>query len=639
MIELTPELLSFQAAVAGEYSIERELGRGGMGIVYLARDVQLDRHVAIKVLPSHLASSAESKERFIREARTAAGLSHPNIVPIHRVGEAAGFVFFVMSYVPGETLGERLRSKGPMPAADAMRMMREVAWALEYAHERGIVHRDIKPDNILIEAGSGRALVSDFGIARSTSATHANTHPARIAGTAHFMSPEQGTGDTVDGRSDLYSLAVVGYLAVSGKLPFEAPSVPALMLKRATTAPTRVADAAPGVPHELAAAIDQCLATRPEDRLATGKSLADALQPRPDPHGQLPVALRSWLRAKNPAQPVFIGMFAIAGVTALRYLMGAYLMNVPINAPYWSWSFPALLMAAPILPMIGFHVMQGRRLFGAGYSLADLRAAIAIDERERAAATDAEPPLNLPRRVLRLYTLASAGQTIVSVVLASIGMSRWRSALEIGSFIGTMVFLTACNIYGVPVLPESIRRGPRSLRDRLWNSKAGTWIARVLGAPSSTRPIADAIFRPTEVALGLAAHELYVALPTAYREQLKDLPSIVERLEAQAALARARLDELAMLRQVGGPTIRTTDATADEPIRRSLGESVAGLENIRIELLRLHADESALAPLTTLLSAARALGEDVARLSAARREVDVRRSNYRLGAMRTPTPA
>jgi len=224
----SPDFLDLQAALAGEYSIQRELGRGGMGIVYLAREVQLDRDVAIKVLPAPLALTPAARERFIREARMAASLSHPHIVPIHRVGEAGGFVFFVMSYVEDETLGERIRTRGPLAPPEATRIVREVAWALAYAHGRGIVHRDVKPDNILLEAGTGRALVTDFGIAQGGKHTGPNTDPGRIMGTAHFMSPEQAAGLPIDGRSDIYALGVVGYLAVSGRLPFEEASVPAL---------------------------------------------------------------------------------------------------------------------------------------------------------------------------------------------------------------------------------------------------------------------------------------------------------------------------------------------------------------------------------------------------------------------------
>src|SRR6476660_1916787 len=196
---LDRDFIELQHALAGEYSLERELGRGGMGIVYLARELQLERLVAIKLLPGALAARADVRERFVREARMAASLSHPHIVPIHRVGEAGGFVFFVMAYVNGETLGERLRREGPLPPAEAMRVLREVAWALAYAHGRGIVHRDVKPDNILLGAGTLRALVTEFGIAHGGDGREVDTDPGRIMGTAHFMSPEQAASGPVDG--------------------------------------------------------------------------------------------------------------------------------------------------------------------------------------------------------------------------------------------------------------------------------------------------------------------------------------------------------------------------------------------------------------------------------------------------------
>ena len=150
MAELDPLFLALQEAVAGRYSLERELGRGGMGVVYLARDVSLDRLVAIKLLPPELAARATLRERFLREARLAARLSHPNIVPIHSVEEHDGLVWFVMAFVPGESLGARLRARGSLPPSEAGRLLRDVAWALGHAHAHGVVHRDVKPDNILL---------------------------------------------------------------------------------------------------------------------------------------------------------------------------------------------------------------------------------------------------------------------------------------------------------------------------------------------------------------------------------------------------------------------------------------------------------------------------------------------------------
>src|SRR5256885_10041143 len=152
--------LAFQDAVAGTYSFQRELGRGGMGVVYLAREVRLDRSIAIKLLPPELAAIPKLRERFMREARMAARLSHPYIVPIHAVDEVGDFVFYVMAYVDGETLAQRVASRGPLSPGDTTRLMREVAWALAYAHAQGVVHRDVKPANILLERGSERAMVT-----------------------------------------------------------------------------------------------------------------------------------------------------------------------------------------------------------------------------------------------------------------------------------------------------------------------------------------------------------------------------------------------------------------------------------------------------------------------------------------------
>src|SRR4029079_3914671 len=317
MTQPSGEFLELQAALAGEYSLQRELGRGGMGIVYLARDVQLDRDVAIKVLPSHLARTAESRERFVREARTAARLSHPHIVPIHRVGEADGFVYFVMSYVEGETLGDRLRRDGPLAPTDATRVLREVAWALAYAHGRGIVHRDVKPDNILLEAGTGRSLVADFGIAHGGAASVSNTDPGKIMGTANFMSPEQAAGEPIDGRSDMYALGVVGYLAVSGRLPFEASNLHALLVTQATEAPASVMRPAPGLPPALGAAIDRCLARDPSARFGDGEALAEALAPPPSAKLALPTTLRAWLAARNPLLVPYMAWSAGFGVLTL----------------------------------------------------------------------------------------------------------------------------------------------------------------------------------------------------------------------------------------------------------------------------------------------------------------------------------
>ncbi|HVT40712.1 MAG TPA: serine/threonine-protein kinase, partial [Gemmatimonadaceae bacterium] len=226
--------------------------------------------------PERLAASPEVRERFLREARMAAKLSHPNIVPIYRADELAGVAFFVMGYVNGPSLADRLAQRGALSALEAAPLLRDVARALGYAHARGVVHRDVKPENILIEPDPERALVTDFGIARLAE-TSPLTGTGQVLGTVHYMSPEQANGEQLDGRSDLYSLGVVAFRALTGRLPFDNESAIAVLVAHASKAPPRVRDVNPAVPESMAGVIDRCLAKDPSARYQTGAELASAI--------------------------------------------------------------------------------------------------------------------------------------------------------------------------------------------------------------------------------------------------------------------------------------------------------------------------------------------------------------------------
>ncbi len=270
------EFREFAAALEGQYELVREIGRGGMGVVYLARDIRLDRQVAIKTLPPHLAADPLIRERFLREARTAGALTHPNIVAIHRADELSGCVFFVMGYVDGDSLAGRIARQGSIAPPTVVRELRDVADALAYAHSRGIVHRDVKAENILIDSASGRAMVTDFGIARLAEATPL-TSTGQVLGTVYYLSPEQVTGDTVDARSDIYALGVVGYFALSGRFPFNAELASAVLIAHVNKTAAPLYEIAPDTPRALTDIIDRCLAKDPNDRFQDCTELRTAL--------------------------------------------------------------------------------------------------------------------------------------------------------------------------------------------------------------------------------------------------------------------------------------------------------------------------------------------------------------------------
>ena len=338
-----------ERALAASYELDREMGRGGMGIVYRARDRRLKRMVAVKILPPELAFRSEIRSRFLREAETAAQLSHPNIVPIYSVDEADGIVYFVMACVDGENLGKRIHDRGPLPLADARRILAEVADALAYAHLRGVVHRDIKPDNILLDVNGDRAMVTDFGIARAVieGSDSRLTATGMAIGTPAYMSPEQAAGDReIDGRSDLYALGVVGYQMLAGELPFQASSTPALLVKHLSERPVPVGQRRPDVPRDLADAVMRLLEKEPDHRFATAGELEAALR------GRGPIAPPSFATTQPGIAPEIVPRPA-SRPSPPSYAPPSYAPPPYAPPPYASPTFDAPSAAAAPSPFAG----------------------------------------------------------------------------------------------------------------------------------------------------------------------------------------------------------------------------------------------------------------------------------------------
>src|SRR6266496_4362201 len=292
MLEPVDDLQSrLAAALAGRYTIEREIGRGGMSIVYLAHDTRNERRVALKVLRPDLAHSL-GPERFLREIKVAAGLTHPHILPLFDSGVADGLLFYTMPYVEGESLRHRLIRQKRLPVTDAVTIARDVADALSYAHAQNIVHRDIKPENILLEAG--HPVVSDFGIARAISVADASrmTGTGIVVGTLDYMSPEQASGEEVDGRSDIYSLGCVLYEMLIGRTPFPAgtPSGQGWAVSQERRE----------IPLDVEYAVQVALAKLPKERFATASAFAAALVPKDTTAASgwgVPRKARRWIAA------------------------------------------------------------------------------------------------------------------------------------------------------------------------------------------------------------------------------------------------------------------------------------------------------------------------------------------------------
>ena len=606
------EFIAFQDAVAGRYSLERELGRGGMGIVYLARELRLARPVAIKVLPRMLAlSRPEFRERFVREAQMAAQLSHPHIVPIHLVDEAGDFVFFVMTFIDGETLGERLRSRGPLKPNEAARVLREIGWALAYAHLRGIVHRDVKPDNILLERESGRALVTDFGIAGAASSP-STADEQYIRGTVHFLSPEQASGEPVDGRSDIYSLGVVGYLALTGQLPFDGNNAASVMVAHLSKRAAPITRVAPGVPRRLAEAVERCLERKPDDRWPSGERFAEAVDAAFEAPKEIPAPLRVWLARsdRDLRLRIFVSVYAIVGAAPLAFLH-------PLIFGLTALPFAGAMIALP-------EILRARKALAAGFSLDDLRAAIrtqVVRRREEVAYELTDTAALTPKTLL----FTSLGSGLTSGALFASG---YATVSHPNSKLGVTLLVTASVAGVLSAITAAIGAGrlisqklfPKhgEMRLRFWNGKWGERFVRLAGIRLKNRGIAQpSLPQYTEVALGRATDALFQALPKHVRKELAAVPETVRTLESDARRLREALDKLDEVRDLNDPTIEEQRLATTV----KLGATVAALENIRLGLLRLQLGAAPVTSVTEALEAATRIGRELEIVADAEAEV------------------
>ncbi|HET9708672.1 MAG TPA: protein kinase [Gemmatimonadales bacterium] len=323
-----------QRIVAGEYRIERLLGRGGMGMVFLAQDLTLEREVAIKVLPPDFSSDPQVIKRFQQEAKTAAKLDHPNIIPIYRVESAEGLNFFVMKFISGTSLEDVLESQQPLSYDYIQRILSEAARALGHAHSRKVVHRDVKPANIMFDH-DGRVMLTDFGISKALQSAGNLTGTGMIVGTPHYMAPEQAKGQPVDGRADQYSLGIVGYRLLSGQLPFSGDSVHTILYKHIFEPAPNVAALRPGTPRTLTDAIQRALSKEPSDRFPTMEAFAEAVRgdamagaadattPLPTPAAAIPATVRTaQRRSRVPLVALAVVVLAAVSLAAFFGLRG-----------------------------------------------------------------------------------------------------------------------------------------------------------------------------------------------------------------------------------------------------------------------------------------------------------------------------
>ena len=633
---MDPLFLEFQEALSGRYSLDRELGRGGMGIVYLAREVHLDRMVAIKLLPPDRAHEPSLRDRFLREARLAAKLSHPNIIPIHSVEESDGFVFFVMAFVDGVTLAERVRKRGPLPTTECAKVLREAAWALAYAHSQGVVHRDVKPDNILIEEATGRALVADFGIA----AAFEDAQEDGVVGTPEFMSPEQALGQPLDARSDLYALGATAFYAFSGRYPFEGSSPTEVLAKQVTEPAPHLSTIGVVVPRKLASLVARCLEKEPPERPESALVLAEQFSLALEHRRDLPVALRAFVKRSG----------RLDGSGTLLGLMALFPASVIVSLEFGVVAGYSTFFVGGVIAPLGYLVAQARRLARQGFAHQDLRPAFDAEAertREEIVSMGRSAPPGILERILPSVAkvgLSVMGFGIASTVLANLFLEPylanvWFRALDAWPYMfGGFGMLAGVGAMGYA---GNRRDVDTEFWARRWTGRFGRLLfalaRRTLGSEAPTSAVTH---RATELSLGMAAEHLFDSLPKATRHSLRDLPPVMRRLQDDAQALRRRHDDLAEALGAAGEAAAGVEYAdvreARDEIHAKLGETVGALETIRLQLLKLHAGSVSVQGVTTHLGIAAEVSEQVERIIAAHAEIE---RGLAFPRAPTPTPA
>lgn len=586
-----------RTALASQFEVVRELGRGGMGAVMLARDVELDRLVAIKVLPPDLAAHAELRERFLRETRTAAGFNHPNIVSVFAVEQVEGLFCLVMEFVDGETLTQRVRRGGPLSAPEAVRLFEETGWALAYAHGRGVVHRDVKPDNILLERATGRALVTDFGIARTTTAGDGLTRVGEVVGTPQFMSPEQAAGEELDGRSDLYALGVVGFFALTGKLPFTAPTTQALLAMHLTQPPPPLASLRPDLPIGLCAIVDRCLAKTPDGRYPGGEALVDAVEALRIAQPAVAPAVRQFHQQANQGVRMSLILAAVAVVVMPRSASGDQLIE-------------AAFLLAGLWGLLQTFYHRARFLQRQGFRPEDVGEGFRVIAEEAAAARqqlrNSENDIARHRRRMRVAAVTGTlGLAMAAFASLALRTRNPTTGIYSTTTIGLLTIVAATVMISlalVSFLTDPVRE-PLLERFTLWlfRSRLGQFLFRLAGRGIVVPGASATTGSANAVEIMTIASSLFSLLPTPLRRQLAAARRRVVALEEEAAelTRQERVLEGAVL-EAATTLTGTTDPLAEERARVLAEMETARvaavnrrteihrrLEAVRLQLIRL----------------------------------------------------